>query len=62
MSKSICSAKTWVFDRQTSTTVDKQLPGIDDPDQLDEFVAQYNARQPTDLDVVVDHGQQAADD
>ena len=45
-----------------STTADEQLPGIDDPDQLDEFVAQYSARQPTDLDVVVDHGQQAADD
>ena len=45
-----------------STTAHEQLPGIDDPDQLDAFVAQYSARQPADIDVVADYGEQPADD
>jgi len=45
-----------------STTATEKLPGIDDPDQLDAFVAEYSARQPADIDIVVDRSEQAADD
>jgi len=45
-----------------STTASETLPGADDPDQLDEFVAKYSARQPSDEDVVEDLGEQVADD
>src|SRR6056297_2447832 len=44
-----------------STTASETLPGADDPDQLDEFVAKYSARQPSDEDVVEDLGGQVAD-
>ncbi|MEF8937834.1 FAD-dependent oxidoreductase [Halobacteriaceae archaeon SHR40] len=33
-------------------TDSKQLPGADDPDKLDEFVARYDGQGPTDKDVV----------
>jgi len=33
-------------------TADRTLPGADDPDQLDEFVARYDGQGPTDKDVV----------
>jgi len=45
-----------------STTASETLPGADDPEQLDAFVAEYSARQPTDSDVVTDTGAEAADD
>ncbi|MFD1642782.1 FAD-dependent oxidoreductase [Halohasta litorea] len=45
-----------------SITATEQLPGADDPDRLDEFVAKYSARQPADLDVVEDRSGQVADD
>ncbi len=34
------------------TTATRPLPGADDPDQLDAFVARYDAQGPTDADVV----------
>jgi glycerol-3-phosphate dehydrogenase len=46
-----------------STTATETLPGADDPDQLDAFVAKYSARQPSDMDVVANQsGQADADD
>jgi glycerol-3-phosphate dehydrogenase len=45
-----------------SSTATEQLPAADDPEQLDSFVAKYRARQPSDMDVVSDLGEQAADD
>jgi len=45
-----------------STTATEQLPGADDPEELDSLVAKYRARQPTDQDVISDLGEQAADD
>ncbi|PSP93555.1 glycerol-3-phosphate dehydrogenase [Halobacteriales archaeon QS_4_62_28] len=33
-------------------TASRQLPGADDPDRLDEFVARYDGQGPTDEDVV----------
>jgi len=33
-------------------TADRELPGADDPDKLDEFVASYDGQGPTDEDVV----------
>jgi len=45
-----------------STTASEALPGADDPEQLDAFVAKYSARQPTDSDVVEDVSGQVADD
>ena len=35
-----------------SETADRQLPGADDPDRLDGFVARYDGQGPTDADVV----------
>lgn len=34
------------------TTAERRLPGVDDPDQLDEFVAAFDGQGPTDADVV----------
>jgi len=33
-------------------TADRRLPGADDPDRLDEFVARYDGQSPTDADLV----------
>jgi len=47
-----------------SKTATEQLPGADDPDKLDEYVAAYSARQPADEDVVPDrsgHAEAAGD-
>ena len=32
-------------------TADQRLPGADDPDQLDEFVAEFDGQGPTDENV-----------
>ena len=45
-----------------SITATEQLPDVDDPDKLDELVAEYSARQPADIDVVEDRSGQVADD
>ena len=45
-----------------SITATEQLPAVDDPDKLDELVAEYSARQPADIDVVEDRSGQVADD
>ena len=37
-----------------STTADEQLPGADDPAELDRLVAKYSEPQPTDAGVVAD--------
>ncbi len=37
-----------------SITATEQLPGADDPERLDEFVAEFSARAPADIDVVAD--------
>jgi len=36
----------------TCTTADEPLPGVDDPETLDEYVARYDGQGPTDSDVV----------
>jgi len=46
-----------------STTADEQLPGADDPAELDRLVAKYSEPQPTDAGVVADlSGSTAAGD
>src|SRR6056297_949092 len=46
-----------------STTADEQLPGADDPAELDRLVAKYGEPQPTDAGVVTDQsGTATADD
>jgi glycerol-3-phosphate dehydrogenase len=38
------------------TTADRRLPGADDPDRLDAFVAEFDGQGPTDADVVGNGG------
>jgi glycerol-3-phosphate dehydrogenase len=42
-------------------TATRPLPGADDPDRLDEFVAAYDGRGPTDEDVVAPTRPRSAD-
>jgi glycerol-3-phosphate dehydrogenase len=35
-------------------TADRRLPGADDPERLDGFVAEFDGQGPTDADIVAD--------